>query len=286
MKSDRIFHTERTNKRVVDVQNWETYGRPTQRKYGESHNDIAFSESFGMRAYVVMYGAIDSIPVEDVDDDLYQVLHALIPRIGGAFARSFAQNEELICAELFANAGYTSGTGLLTFDGVSLFSTSHPVSQSNSATTVANRPTTDADISISLADFMRTNLVTQYAENSYEALDISPRVFVCHPSQARVARQVWHAPWERDRSDRNSNVMPSYNVEVLEWIYFQKSGATGTNNASFLVGDQHHLVKAIRADFKSDSDKDVSTNSYLVIGNHRIVVFWENWRGVVGSVGS
>lgn len=286
LKGDRIYHTERTNKRVWDAMNWEMYGRPTRRLYGAAHNDLAFAQSFGLRAYVVMYGAIDAIPIEDVDDDLYAVMHRIIPRMGGGFARAFANNEEWVSAELFSNAGYTSGTGLNTFDGVALFSTSHPLSLSQSGTTVSNRPSSDVDISISAADAARTSLVTQYAENGTEFLDVVPRIFVCHPSQARVARQVWNAPWERATADRNKNIMEEYGVEVMEWPYFQKSGSTGTNNAWFLVGDMHYLYKVVREDFVSDNDKDINTRSFLVTGDHRFLVTWSNFRGTYGSTGS
>jgi hypothetical protein len=286
LKSDKVYHTERTNKRVWDAINWETYGRPTRRSYGQLHNDLAFSQSFGIRAYIMMYGAIDSIPNEDVRDDLYGVMHRIIPRMGGGFARAFATNEELVCAEFFSNGGYTSGTGLNTFDGVSLFSTAHPVSESQPTITISNRPSADADIAISTADAARTALVSQYAENNIEILDISPRLFVCNESQARIARQVWHAPWERGTADRNENIIADYGVEVMEWPYFTKSGATGTNNAWFLLGDVHHLYKIVREDLYVDSDKDISTGSYLVTADARFAVAASNWRGSYGSTGS
>lgn len=284
--ADRIFHTESTKKRFWDVMQWQTPGRPQPRYPGAAHVETPFAQSFGLHATIVMYGALDSVPKEDIDDDLYGVMHQLIPAMGGGFARAFRTNEEQVCAELFANSGYTSGTGLNTFDGVALFSTAHPTSQLLSGTTISNRPSSDTDISISSADACRTALVTQYAANGNEILYNAPRIFVAHPSQARVARQVWEADWERNQANLNENIMPRYNVEVLEWPYFQKSGATGTYNAWFVIGETHHLWKVTRERFNADSDYDVRTRSVIVVADHRFLVTWTDFRGAFGSVGS
>jgi len=282
---ERIFHVENTKRRYWDSKNWETPARPQMRRPGEAHRPLPFAESFGMHATIVMYGAMDSVPVEDMDDDPHGVLHQLLPAMGGGFAKSFRTNEEQVGAEFFAN-NYASGTGLNTYDGVSLFSTAHPMSLLNTGTTFSNRPSADGDISISLADFYRTALVTQYAANGNEFLDNAPRIYVCHPSQTRIARQVWESDWERGSANLNENIMKSYNVQVLEWPYLQKSGATGTNNAGFVVGKYHKLYKVVRSKFKSDSDHDIQTNSMIVVADSRFLMVAADARGTAGSVGS
>lgn len=285
VKANRIFHSDNTKKRFFDAINWETPGRPQLRRPGEPHHPTPFAQSFGLHATIVMYGAMDSVPKEDIDDDIAGVLHKLIPAMGGGFGRSFRTNEEQVSAEFFIN-NYATGTGKATVDGVSLFSTVHPLSYSQSGTTFSNRPSVDGDISIAMADFYVTTLATQYAANGNEFLDNAPRLYVCHPSQKRIARQVWETQWERNSANLNQNVIADENVEVMTWNYFQKSGATGTNNAGFVVGKMHNLFKIMRERFSSDSDFDIGTRSVIVVADSRFLITCTDPRGTAGSVGA
>ena len=285
--SDRIFKRDTTKSRFIDKKNMELYGRPTRRRPGEGHRQGAIQESFGKRFVMIGRGLADAIPIEDWNDDRYGVYHRMLPGKGGALARAFNVDEELVCAEFFMNLGYVSGTSVAgSFDGVAQFSTAHPISLSNSGTTVANRPAAEVDISIAAADAARTNMVTQLAANNVERLQNSIKYHVCNPATARIARQVWNTEWERGTADRNTNIMKRYNVEVLEWAYFTKSGATGTNNAWFVIGESHGLEKWIREECDIMMDTDINTKSYVFVADYRMDVGSVDFRGTYGSTGA
>lgn len=284
--SDKIFKRNRTKSRIVDKRNMELYGRPQVRRPGEPHTQGAITESFGKRFVMIGRGLADAIPMEDWDDDRYGVFHRLLPGKGGALARAFNVDEELVAAEFFINLGYVTGTSVPgSFDGVALFSSSHPVSLSQSTTLVSNRPSVDVDISIAAADAARTAMVTQPAANNVEVLQNRIRYAVVHPSQARIARQVWNAPWERGTADRNRNVLADYGVEVLEWAYFTKSGVTGVNNAWFVIGETHGLEKWVREECDIQMDTDIHTKSYVFVADYRMDLGAVDFRGTYGSAG-
>lgn len=284
--SDRIFHTSDTKSRYVDMMNWELYPRPSRRRPGEGFAAGAFAESFGKRFVMVNFGLMDAIPIEDWEDDPYRVMRTLLPMKGGALADSFSTNEELVCAEFFSNYGYVSGTSVTgSFDGVCLFSTAHPISKTLSATTASNRPSSEVDVSIAGIDGARTNLVTQLAENNVTRLSNKPKFLVINPSQYRVASQCVRGDWERATADRNMNIVKEYGIQIIEWGYFTKSGATGTNNAWFILGQRHHLHKITREECKIASDTDISTNSFIWTARARFDVGAVNYRGTYGSVG-
>lgn len=284
--SDTIFHTRDVSSRYVDEQGWELYPRPSVRRPGEPHVSGSIQQSYGKRYVIVGYGLMDAIPMEDWRDDRYGLTHRLLPGKGGALARAFNVNEELVCAEMFQNLGYVSGTSVSgSFDGVALFSTAHPVSMAQSAQTVANRPSSEVDISIAGIDAARTNLVTQYAPNYTEMLQNKPRLLVCHPSQFRVAWQCCKAEYERATADRNANAVQQYGIDILEWAYFRKSGATGTYNAWFVVGETHYLKKLRREGVEILSDRDIITKSFIFTADARFCVGWSDWRGTYGSLG-
>ena len=84
------------------------------------------------------FGLGYEITREAVEDDLYQALNSQ-----GAtnLARSMREAEEVTAANVFNN-GFTS---VQAYDGVSLFNATHTTS---TATTLANRPATDVDLSV------------------------------------------------------------------------------------------------------------------------------------------
>ena len=283
----QIFAEEQADGRVIRVQNWELHGRPTRRNPGEVFDASSFKESYGKTVVIVNYGMFDSIAQEDIDDDKYNVIHRVLPLQGGSLGRSFAVNEELARMELLMNYGWTSSTGLPSqFDGKSLFNTAHPVSKSRSGTTVSNRPSSDIDLSIAALDAARTNLVTQYAANYLARLMDKPKYLCINPAQNRVATQVCKGEWERATADRNMNVLKDYNISIVELPYFVKSGATGTNNAWFVLGENHQLRQATRQGFKVVTDKDITTNSLIWLATQRFEVYWSDFRSTYGSLGA
>lgn len=282
---DQIYKREKTRSRVVDTQGWEMYGRPGRRMPGEEFAAGEFRQSFGHRIVIKNWGMYDALPNEDIEDDPTRLITQILPATGGGIARAFRTNEELVCAEYMMNLAYTSATGLQSqFDGVALASLSHPVSQLNAGVIKANTPTSQVDLSIAAFDGMVVNMMLQKAANNQEILNGGPTHLVTNQTIRRVAMQILDGKWERDTANRNLNIYKGQ-CKLLEWGYFQKSGATGTNNAWFAFGKNHKLVKIHRMNFQMDTDKDITTNSQIWVAMQRFEVGHRDWRDTYFSQG-
>jgi hypothetical protein len=283
----RIFHLHNAESKFIDEQNWENYGAPVLKMPKQA---IAWGEakqSFGKRYKWVVYALGDLISKEDWTDDKYGVLHRLIPQKGGGMARAFATNYEIQHANLFTTYGYVSGTSVAgMFDGVSLFNTAHPISMSNTGTTAANRPTTDVDLSVTSWQAAAVNLRLQKEENNYTYLDNEPSALVVNPVSNYVAKQILRGEWQPFSADRTTNPIREEGIELLQWPYFTKSGATGTNNAWFVLGKTHHLNSFMRWPYECDTDYSGYLMAYEFYCSQRFGLGASNWRGLYGSLGS
>ncbi len=281
----RIFKTDTSDAKFVDFQLWEGYGLPVRKSPGMPGVMGEARESWSKRFIHDTYYLGDVIPDEDWDDDKYGVLHRILPQKGGMMGRSFRALKEIQHASLFVNLGYVSGSGVAgSPDGLSLFNTAHPLSAANTST-FSNRPSVDVDLSIASAQAAATNLRLQYAANGIYYHENEVRQVVIHPSLIYVAKQIYKGSWERGTADRNENFLTDDNVEIVPWAYFKSSGATGTNNSWFVVGEDHYLMSFDRAAYKVESDHDIYVLATIFAATMRFSLGWVDYRGVFGSRG-
>lgn len=282
----QIFHVETTRMRYIDHQTWSGYGLPAYRVPGQAIQQGNFNPSYNKHYVISNYGLMDTFPLEDIDDDLYGLIHRVIPQMGGLFAQAFNDLYETNTANFFAINGFASGSSVAGMsDGLSLFNTAHPVSVVQSGVTYSNRPSVAADLSVASVQAAITALRTQKRPNNITFMNNPPRVLVYNPSQDFVARQVTKGYWEPYSADRTENEIPRYNLKLVEWPYFQKSGATGTNNAWFMVGQQHWLYFWLRQGYQSKTDMDINTNSQKFAATCRFDQGASSPLGTYGSPG-
>jgi hypothetical protein len=283
---DKIFHTIDTDKRVYDMQGWETFKLATARTPGEQIRMDFINPSFSKRFVMVSYGIGTMIDQESWDDDQYGVLSRVIPAKGRAFADAFTVTKEVVAARLFNNYGFASGTGIPgSPDGYSLFSTQHPTSLNNPATQ-SNRPSVDADLSMSSLQAAVTNLEQQIAPNGVTIMNNRAAKLVVNNDLKYVAKRLCRGGWNPDTADRTVNYIPDDDITPIFWKYFRSNGATGTRNSWFLLGETHHLYWINRQDVRFASDKLVGTNSILFVATARWDCGWADYRGTYGSPGT
>lgn len=280
----RIFHVRGTGDRYIWHQMWQGYGLPQPRLPGDRVAQSQFQPSFG-KTYIMQNFALgDAIPQEDIDDDLYAVIKYAMASKGGLMADAFMNLWQYRTAGFFQNQGFASGSTVAGMsDGKSLFNTAHPVASSNLGTTYANRPSTDADLSISTWQAMETALRTQLRPDNLTYINNEPRCLVINPTLNFVARQINEGKWQPFSADRTES--KTKNVDIITWPYFTKSGATGTNNAWFFLGNEHYLNFFMREAPKSETDYDIITRSQVVIMSSRADYGASDWRGGYGSSG-
>lgn len=281
-----VFHTGTSDSKYEDVVNWQTYGAPTRKEPLMPVQMGSAAQSFGKRFVHDTFALGDIISKEDWEDDKYGVLHRLLPKTGGGMGVAFRTLLEVQHWGMFANLGYVSGTSVQgSPDGVSLFSTAHPMSQQNSTTTWSNRPSVEADLSIASYQAASTNIRSQYAANNYTYLENNVARLVVNQSQSYIATQILKGDWEVNTADRNMNVIKSENVQLVVTPYFKKSGATGTNNSWFVEGDEHYLFSYMRSPYNVDTDFDIYVKGFVFTCDTRFSYGWADARGTFGSLG-
>jgi|ERR1700722_12226870 len=280
-----IFHVDTADSRIVDMQNWSTYGiLPQFRVPGGNVQQAAIAPSFPKRYIMRSWGLGDSFASEDIEDDLYAVIHKVLPGKAGAMARAFQDLLENETSQFFIVNGYATGTNVPgMFDGLSLFNVAHPISSTQPYITAANRPATDVDLSIASLQAAETNLRTQKPESNIGYIENRPRAIVINPSLRYVARQVVDGFWEAFSGNRTENALQE--VEIIDWAWFQKSGSTGTNNAWFEVADEHYLDFFMRNAYRTETAYDINTSSQIVTAHCRFDLGASNYRGTYGSTG-
>lgn len=280
-----IFHVGTSDSRIVDMQNWSSYGvLPQFRVPGGQVQQAAIAPSFPKRYVMRSWGLGDSFASEDIDDDLYGVIHKVMPAKAGAMAHAFQNLMEEETSQYFIVNGYASGNNVAgMFDGVSLFNVAHPLSSTQPYITWANRPATDVDLSVASLQVAETNLRTQKPSNNIGYIENRPRAIIINPSLRFVAKQVIDGFWETASANRTENALQS--VEIIDWAWFQKSGATGTNNAWFEVGDEHFLDFLMHTAYRTETAYDINTSSQIVTAHCRFDLGATDARGTFGSSG-
>lgn len=286
---DKIFDVEEMDGRYYDYQLWETYGLAAEHKPMEAVPRGEFQPSFSARAVVTNYALGDMISQYDWDDDEYGVIAKLLPKKGGALAESHVLTKEYVVANFIKTVAFAAeGNNTLgTSDGRPIFSTSHPTSQSNS-TVIANRPATDSDLAYSTYQQARTGLSYQYAANGVAFINNSPKKLVINPANHYVAAQILKADMEYGTANNNKNFIAaeSGGVQIIENPYFRTSGSTGTNNAWFLLGDDHYWKFLNRQDTQTKTDYAINVLGWEFVTWSRFTVIVPDWRGSWGNKGS
>jgi len=287
-----IFHMETMDGRYSDEVMWELYQSPSRRGPFEPVMPGTFKASFGKRYTPVTYALGDMIAQEDWDDDNYGVMTKLLPQKGGALARAHKVLREIVAAQFFSVLGFAAeGNNTPTMsDGRPLFSTAHPVSQSNNGVTYANKPSSSLDLSNGSFQVAASNLRQQFAPNNTEIRPNEPRVLVVNPNQAYVAKQVLRGDWQMNSVDRNQNWITEDNCKLVQWAYFRSSGTLGAAsttpyNAWFVVGDEHYLNFKDREQVTVKTDYATNVLAYLFVSYARFVIGATDWRGTYGSPG-
>jgi hypothetical protein len=284
----KLFNVETMTGAYSDDQLWEMYTGPEPKLPLRPVAQGTFGPSFAKRWVPVLYALGDVIAEEHAADDPTGTLHTLTAGKGGALARSFATHREWLAAELLTTLAFGTAPVSGSPDGQPLFSTAHPVSAIRSGTTVSNRPSAYCDLSHAAWSAMRANLVQQMAPNNYMIVDNKPAKLCVNPTQHVVATRLVRGEMEPGTGDNNINVAKLDNVQIVEWPYFRKTGATAASNswnAWFVLGQTNYLRWFDRSQFKLVHDYDITVLGYVFVAYMRYICGWLDWRGTYGSAG-
>ena len=215
-----------------------------------------------------------SITEEAMEDNLYDSLSA---RYTKALARAMAYTKQVKAAAIL-NQGFNSG---VTYgDGVSLFSTAHPLI---SGGTNSNRPTVGADLNETSLE----NAVIQIAGWTDERgllIAAKPRKLIVPPALMFVATRLLETELRVATADNDINALKN-NGSIPEG-YTVNHFLTDTN-AWFLTTDVPNGLKHfVRTPMSTGMDGDFDTGNVRYKARERYSFGWSDPLGMYGSTGS
>jgi hypothetical protein len=215
-----------------------------------------------------------SLTEEAIEDNLYDSLSA---RYTKALARSMAYTKQVKAANVLNNgftAGYTGG------DGVTLFSTAHPLI---SGGVNSNMPSTGADLNETSLE----NAVIQIAGWTDERgllIAAKPKKLVVPPALQFVATRLLETELRVGTADNDINAIKN-NGSVAEG-YTINNFLTDTN-AWFLTTDVPNGLKHfVRSPLGQSMDGDFDTGNVRYKARERYSFGWSDPLGMYGSAGA
>ena len=207
-----------------------------------------------------------------IDDNLYKSEFG--PSNDGLM-ESFKETEEIYAANVF-NTGttYNANVG---GDGVSLFSTAHPID----GTTIANEPSPDVDLNeTSLLNALIT-IRTTWRDNAGLKIHARGRKVLAPPQLEPICLRLFRSELRPGTAQNDVNAILGMNDSLKEgymiWDYLTSAYAW------FVLTNHEGLIFFNRKTFETDMSVEFTTDNLLVKGYQRYVPTYFDWRAVSGT---
>jgi len=215
-----------------------------------------------------------SITEEAIEDNLYDSLSA---RYTKGLARAMAYTKQVKAAAVINNgfsAGYPGG------DGVSLFSTAHPLV---SGGTNSNRPTTAADLNETSLEAAVIQIAAWTDERGL-LIAAKPRKLIVPPALMFVATRLLETSLRVGTTDNDINALKN-NGSIPEG-YTVNHFLTDTNGWYLTTDVPNGLKHFVRSPLANSMDGDFDTGNVRYKARERYSFGWSDPLGIFGSPGS
>ena len=215
-----------------------------------------------------------SITEEAVEDNLYDSLSS---RYTKALARAMAYTKQVKAASILNNGFSSSFTG---GDGVSLFSTAHPLV---SGGTNSNRPTVASDLNETSLEAAVIQIAAWTDERGL-LIAAKPRKLIVPPALMFVAKRLLDTELRVATADNDLNALKA--MGSIPEGYAVNHFLTD-NNAWFLCTDVPNGLKHfVRTPLQNSMDGDFDTGNVRYKSRERYSFGWSDALGMFGSPGS
>jgi len=217
------------------------------------------------------YGGLVEASLEAVEDDRSGVISKKIQK---CFADSMRSTIENSWASMLDNSQTTTGA-----DSKVLCATDHPVNP-NTTATYANRPTTNADLTISTLEAgVTAALETVNARNITDGW--MPTQLIVAPANKLNGEKILQSKQVPDTANNDKNVISTYGIRLIVNPYLSDT------DSWYLVGmkDDHQLIWIWRKRPSYSEDTDTRNDDALFKARARWSVGWVDARGIYGTVG-
>jgi hypothetical protein len=215
-----------------------------------------------------------SITEEAVEDNLYDSLSA---RYTKALARGMAYTKQVKAASVINNgfsANYIGG------DGVSLFSTAHPLVNGG---TNSNRPSTAADLNETSLEAAVIQIAAWTDEKGL-LIAAKPRKLLVPPSLMFVATRLLETSLRVGTTDNDINALKN-NGSIPEG-YAVNHFLTDANGWYLTTDVPNGLKHFVRTPMATSMDGDFDTGNVRYKARERYSFGWSDPLGIFGSPGS
>lgn len=246
-------------------------GRMAQMGEGESVFYDRAVEGSRISVGYAMFGLGFQISRLLFDDEMYGVMK----KMSQALARSTKYEQEIRAWALFADAD--AGATFTGFDALPLIDESHTLL--NSTSTFDNRLT--ADLAASSLE-SAIDIFATVVDDSNMELAVEPRVLLVAAQGRWTAAKLLESAFSPE--DANNAVNPLRDVG-LSW--FASPYLTDTDSW-FVLADkgQHDLGFYWRLKPETDDTEDFDSKGLKFSAIQRFLVHFNEWRGIVGSMGT
>ena len=215
-----------------------------------------------------------SITEEAVEDNLYDSLSA---RYTKALARAMAYTKQVKAAAVLNNGFSSSYVG---GDGVSLFSTAHPLVNGG---TNSNRPTTGADLNETSLESAVIQIAAWVDEKGL-LIAAKPRKLIVPPALMFVATRLLDTNLRVGTADNDINALKN-NGSIPEG-YSVNHYQTDTNGWYLCTDVPNGLKHFERTPLTNSMDGDFDTGNVRYKARERYSFGWSDPLGMFGSPGS
>ena len=265
-----VFNMHDSTRGYEDFVKVSGLGRMAQMGEGESIFYDRAVEGSRISAGHAMFGLGFQVSRVLMDDEQYGIM----TRMSQALARSVQHEQEVRAWEVFNDA--QAGSTFTGFDSKALLHNSHTLL--NSTSTQDNR--IQADLSVSALE-AAVDLFATVVDESNLNIAINPRILVIPAQNRWLASTLVDS--EFDPESANNAINPIRDVG-LSW--FATPFITDTDSW-FILADkgEHDLGFYWRLKPETDDTTDFDTKTLKFSSIMRLLIHWNDFRGVVGSMG-
>ena len=276
-----IFNVMDSDKKEENNQTVGGMGLLAVKEEGEDLSNKIFRQGYKTTYTHKTLGMYAQISMEAVDDEQY----GTISRLPQAMARSADATYNYYMSRIFGQCTSTSEDFITGGDGVALLSTSHPLSVSGG--TCSNKPSTDADLSLSTL-WDGVDVFYEMLDDAGKPIANSPKYLLIPHQSLQVAHELLDSEKYPESAENAINALRKVtNIEIVPWPYWL---GNQDSDCWFLLADKaatddYPLRMYRRMPYKTESDNDFFSGDFLYRVICRFSCGFDDWRFVFGSTG-
>jgi len=276
----RVFRVMDMNRKTESFPQLGGTGLWSQNTEGAAFNESTFSKGDTVTFTALRFDNSYKVTHEMVEDDLYGVLQGMgvgmnglatdAPTSAQLFARGLVATIDTLAANVINNGFANTG-----FDGVALFSNSHPTIDTNGEATTVDTLLTGG-ISPTTLQSAYTQMIVQVGKDGIK-LDLMPSKITVANNIFLLTQEIVGSALKAQTGNNDKNVLGG--LEVVPWVRLDSGVWMLTD------GSQDNLVFKWRERPMFGSERIQGTMDRKIFGYTRCIAGYNDFVGMVGSAG-